>query len=129
MNEYQENEKRGLYRARDGVIAGVCKGLARHLDLSVGWVRVGVIFLAIFTAFWPVVIAYIIMAFVMKPEPVIPFKTQSDKEFYNSYTSSRTMALHRLKNTFEALDRRIRRMEDVVTNKEYDWENRLNDKQ
>lgn len=26
-------------RAKDGVIAGVCKGMAKSLDLEVGWVR------------------------------------------------------------------------------------------
>jgi phage shock protein C len=36
------------------------------------------------------------------------------------------MALHRLKKTFDSLDRRIQRMEGIVTAKEYDWDRRLN---
>jgi phage shock protein C len=35
------------------------------------------------------------------------------------------MALHRLKKTYDNLDRRIRRMEDIVTAKDYDWDYRL----
>ena len=62
----------------------------------------------------------------MKPEPVLPLQSDEDSEFYNSYTSSRSMALNRLKRTYDSLDRRLQRMENVVTSKEYDWDRRLN---
>jgi len=35
------------------------------------------------------------------------------------------MALHRLKRTFDNLDRRIQRIESIVTARDYDWERRL----
>ncbi len=63
----------------------------------------------------------------MKPEPVVPFQSVEDEDFYNTYVSSRSMALHRLKKTFENLDRRIRRMEDIVTAPDYDWDSRLHE--
>jgi phage shock protein C len=62
----------------------------------------------------------------MKPEPVAPINNADDEEFYNSYTASRSMAMDRLKRTFDHLDRRLRRMEDTVTAREYDWDQRLN---
>lgn len=37
------------------------------------------------------------------------------------------MALNRLKRSFDNLDRRIRRMEHIVTTREYDWERKLNE--
>jgi phage shock protein C len=37
------------------------------------------------------------------------------------------MALHRLKRTYDNLDRRIQRMESIVTSREYDWDRRLNE--
>jgi phage shock protein C len=117
---------RGPYRARDGVIFGVCKGIARHLDFSVFWMRVIVAAIAVFTGFWPMVGLYLIAALIMKPEPVIPFQTEGDEEFYNSFTSSRQMALHRLKRTYDRLERRIRRMEAIVTDREFDWDRRFN---
>ena len=80
----------------------------------------------IFTGIWPVVAFYVVAALLMKVEPVIPIESTSEQEFYNSYTSSRAMALHRLKKTFDSLDRRIQRMEGIVTAKEYDWDRRLN---
>jgi phage shock protein C len=36
------------------------------------------------------------------------------------------MAIRRLKRTFDNLDRRIRRIEDIVTARDYEWEQRLN---
>ena len=63
---------------------------------------------------------------VMKPEPVLPLESEEDEEFYHSYSGSRSMALHRLKRTFDNLDRRIQRLENTVTTRDFDWEERLN---
>jgi len=126
MRSRFEREKRGLYRARDGKIFGVCKGIANYLDVSVGWTRVLVVVTALFTSVWPAILVYVLAALLIKPEPILPLQSDDDREFYNSYVSSRPMALHRLKQTFDRLDRRIRRMEDIVTARDYDWERRLN---
>jgi len=117
---------RTLYRSRNGMILGVCKGIADHLDFPVFWMRVLTLVLLFFTGIFPVVVLYFLAGILMKPEPVLPLEDDFDKEFYHSYVSSRPMALHRLKRTFDSLDRRIRRMEDIVTAKDYDWEHRLN---
>jgi phage shock protein C len=127
MNQYSFETRKTLYRARDGAIFGVCKGIATYLDFSVFWLRVIVVVACILSGVWPLIIAYIIAGLVMKPEPIIPFETEDDQEFYNSYVSSRGMALRRLKRTFDSLDRRIRRMEDIVTARDYDWEDRLHE--
>ena len=115
-----------LYRSRRGIILGVCRGLAEYFNISVFWVRAIAVGGLIFTGLWPVVGIYLLAAVIMKPEPVVPFTSADDQEFYNSYTASRSMALDRLKRTFDNLDRRLRRMEDTVTAREYDWERRLN---
>ena len=49
-----------------------------------------------------------------------------EQDFYNAYTTSRSMELRRLKRIFDHLDRRIQRMESTVTAREYDWECRFN---
>jgi len=115
------------YRARDGLIFGVCKGLARHLELNVRVLRIIAVVAMLFTGFWPAIIAYVIAALIMKLEPVVPLETADDAEFYNSFSSSRKMALHRLKRTFDNLDRRIQRIESTVTARDYDWDQRLRD--
>jgi len=120
-----KTEGKTLYRSRSGMILGVCKGIAEYLDVSVAWVRIGAVLITFLGGFPWTVIAYFIGSLVMKPEPVVPFESEADQEFYNSYVSSRPMAIHRLKRTYDSLERRIRRIEDIVTKREYDWETRL----
>lgn len=128
MHHHDNGEHpRALYRARNGMIFGVCRGLAKHLDFSVFWLRVIVVLITLLTGLWPIVGLYLLAAILMKPEPVLPLETDDDAEFYNSFTSSRHMALSRLKRTFDRLDSRIQRMEGIVTDREYDWDRRLNE--
>jgi phage shock protein C len=101
--------------------------MAEYLEFPVVGMRLLAIFVSLFTGIWPLVGAYIIAALILKPEPVIPFREDTDQEFYESYVNSRSMALHRLKRTFDNLERRIRRLENMVTARDYDWERRLNE--
>lgn len=127
MTRLTDRQRGRLYRSRHGMIFGVCKGLADYLNLKVIWVRTIAVLILLFTGIWPIVVIYLVAALVMKPEPILPLETEEAQEFYNSYTSSRSLALHRLKRTFDNLDRRIQRMESIVTTREYDWERRLNE--
>mgnify|MGYP000398041778 CR=1 FL=1 len=114
-----------LYRSRSGILLGVCRGLADYFDMSVFMVRAVVVVSFIITGIWPVGILYLVAAVLMKPEPVIPFSNDDEREFYDSYADSRSNALARVKRKFDNLDRRIRRMEDVVTSKDFEWEQKL----
>ena len=125
---YESNtgSRKALYRSRDGFVLGVCRGVAEYLDFPVFWMRVAVVFAAIFTGFFTVIGLYFLAAILMKQEPVVPFESDDDREFYDSYASSRKMASQRLKRMFDSLDRRIQRMEDTVIARDYDWDRRLN---
>ena len=125
MNQGYDRKHSGPYRSRNGIFLGVCRGFADYFDFSIFWMRLIFVATFIFTGFYPVGIAYIIAALIMKPEPVLPLENDGDREFYNSYTASRPMALSRLKATFESLDKRIQRMENIVTARDYDWDQRL----
>ncbi len=100
---------------------GVCRGIAEHLHLSVFWTRVVVFALFLFTGFWPVGVMYIVAGLLLSPEPVVPLESESDQEFYNSYTSSRSAAIQRIKRKFDNIDRRIQRMEHTVTSREFEF--------
>ncbi len=120
------NKQGGIYRARDGVFLGVCKGVADYFDLRVFWVRLALVVVFICSGFWPVLGIYLVAAFFMRPEPVKPILSEEEQEFYDSYVHSPRSAAQRLKKKFQDLDRRIRRMEDKVTGKDYEWERRFN---
>jgi phage shock protein C len=128
MTKHTRSHRNGIYRSRSGLILGVCKGLAEHFDFSVFWTRVIVLIFLFVAGILPAIGLYLLAALLMKPEPVIPLKNSAEKEFYDSYTYSRQGAVERLKRRFENLQRRIQRMEHIVTSTEYDWENRLNNR-
>ncbi len=113
------------YRSRRGVFFGVCRGLAEHFDFSVAGTRLLFIILAVITGVWPMLAGYLLAALLMRVEPILPLSSDTDAEFYNSYATSRAMALRRLKHTYDHLESRIQRLENLVTSRDYDWEQRL----
>ena len=126
MSRYGLRYNRGCYRSRKGIILGVCRGLADYFNLKVFWVRVIFLLLFLVSGVWPMLFIYIVASLLMKPEPVRPLGTAEEKEFYDSYTDSRERAASRIKRRYHDLERRIRRMEDVVTAREFDWDSKLN---
>jgi len=118
--------RKGFYRSRNGLIMGVCRGIAEYFDVSVFWTRVITFMIFLFSGFWPVVVLYFVAALVMKPEPVIPIQDEGQQEFYDSYVHSRRSAADRIKRRYQNLERRFQRMEDLVTTREFDWDSRLN---
>jgi len=126
MRQFEGLSGKGIYRSREGLILGVCKGIAAYFDFSVFWVRTITVLIFCFSGFWPLAGVYILAALLMKPEPVLPIETEEEAEFYDSYVHSRKGAVHRLKRKYDSMDRRIQRMEDRVTSREFDWERRLN---
>jgi len=116
---------RTLYRSRRGWIFGVCKGLADYADIPVFWIRLAALIALFFTGLMPLLLIYIVAAIFLKPAPVIEFTDDEDWNFYQAYTTDRKRALSRLKQRCEALDKRTRRMESIVTQREYDWDRRF----
>jgi phage shock protein C len=124
--KYKRFSRDGIYRARNGVIFGVCRGLAEHFDFSVFWARAIAVIFFFVSGIWPAIGLYLIASLLMKPAPVVAIKNEAEQEFYNSYANSRHLAARRLKRRYENLERRIRRMEHIVTTREFEWENKLN---
>jgi phage shock protein C len=116
---------KGIYRSRDGIILGVCKGIATHFDLSTFWVRVITVCMLLLSGFWPILGIYLVAALLMKVEPIQPFADENEQSFYDSYANSPGGAARRLKKRFQDLDRRIRRMEDNVTSQDFEWERKF----
>lgn len=122
--------RQNLYRSqKNRVIFGICQGLADRFELSVFWIRFGLVAGTFFTGIFPLPVFYGIAALIIKPQPEAPKETdntQYEEYYYDSDVSARTLSLRRLKSKFDSIDARIRRMESYVTNKSYDWERRFN---
>lgn len=121
-----ETTRRPLTRSRKGWIFGVCRGLADYAEISVVWIRLLAIAGFILTSGWPLVLIYIVSAIFMRPEPEVDLKNEEEWDLHYAYTGNRSLAVQRLKRKFDQLDRRTRRMEGIVTDREYDWERRFN---
>ncbi|MDC7224155.1 MAG: PspC domain-containing protein [Spirochaetales bacterium] len=100
-----------LYRARNGKFLGVCQGIADWRDVPVAYVRWGLVLAALFLNF-PLLITYIITAFILEPAPR---ETLSEKEFSQGEES-----YSRFKSRFNT-------MKEDLNSKERDWENRFRD--
>jgi len=125
MRNHDKFTRSGIYRSRNGFIFGVCRGLAEHFNFSIFWARVIAIIFLLVTGFWPAIGMYLIATLLMKPAPVIPIKTDAEQEFYDSYANSRHLAARRIKRRYENLERRLQRMEHIVTAREFDWDEKL----
>ncbi len=125
MNSLNRMNRRGLYRSRNGVILGVCRGIADYFDFSVFWIRTVAVALFIFTGFWPIAGIYILAALLMKTNPHASAAAASRQPAAGRYRCSRTDTAERLRRKWRHLEKRIRRMEDKVTSREYEWQNRF----
>lgn len=125
MSRYSSISGRGLYRSRNGVIFGVCRGLAEYFDFSVFWIRAIAVLLFIFTGFWPVAGIYILAALLMKPASAGDVAGGSQYRPGHRRHSMGNYTADRLKRKWKHLEKRIRRMEDKVTSREFDWHSRF----
>jgi phage shock protein C len=118
-------KKGGPYRSRNSMISGVCAGLAEHFGIAPFWIRITAVFLLLVTGFWPILILYLVATILMKPAPVRPFDNPSERDFYDAYTRVPRYTVQHIHEKFVNLDRRIQRMEDVVTARAYDWDRKM----
>jgi phage shock protein C len=126
MSRYNSRDRRGFYRSRNGIILGVCRGVADYFDFSVFWIRAIAILLFIFTGFWPIVGIYILAALLMKFDPAQSAGNTSKPRSGSRYRGAGYDTAERLRRKWKHLEKRIRRMEDKVTSREYDWNSRFN---
>lgn len=135
FSDYEKNRKargsRGLmaqlktygpFRAGDGIIFGVAKGLANYFGWSVGIVRILIIVVSCFLFFWPTIILYLLAAMIMSPEPPDGLNSQEERDIWLYADLDPEAAMKQLGRRASLVEKRLRRLEDYVTSKEYKWE-------
>ncbi len=116
---------KGIYRSRNGVIMGVCKGLSEHFGIPLFWLRALFITMLLLGGVWPMMGLYFLAAFMLKPRPLKAFETEHEKEFYNSYVDSRKNTVRALHKRYKQMEHKIERMEEIVTGKEFEWDRKF----
>lgn len=131
-----------LYRSNYGQIFGVCKGLAQWRDLPVRSVRLVFILLASFTCVFPCLVAYFLLALVLKANPHERPSGPDENGDCNNYHKGRrgkgrgdwafsddyeTVDEDEMRRQYEDLKRKVDEMEDSARNKdkERDWDRRF----
>ncbi len=150
-----ENFRRRLYRSPRGKLLGVFSGIAESLGYRVNVTRwVGVAILVIVAGklgadgLWVTAMVggffYMLLALLMQPPrtagmprpasddgedllpPVPPQRwTQPAPAAYPGPYGKPPVDLAQIDRQLESLNRRIQRMETIVTDRQYDWERRL----
>lgn len=110
-----------LYKDPEGkVFSGVCAGIANYYGWqSANWLRIGWAAATLFFFPFPL-IAYVILAFVLKPAPLgAAFKTPEEERFWRTFSTRPKATFSELKHRFRALDARLADLERAVTSDEY----------
>ena len=79
----------------------------------------------VFTGFWAGAARFFLAGVLMDLEPALPPENSQESDFYSRFQGSRAVALEELRIKMESLDKRLRRMEDKVTQPGFDWESRM----
>lgn len=122
----------GMRRYPDnGVIAGVCEGLAVHFDWNPRMVRVFAVLLLIFTGFWPAVLTYCLAWYIVDPVAGPPPAHSTSPSAPGtppapgSAPAGAGVPMPELKSRFARLDDRLRQIEECVTDKEFELRREL----
>jgi len=119
----------GMRRYPDnGVIAGVCEGLAVHFDWNARIVRVFAVLLLVFTGFWPAVVTYCLAWYIVDPvagPSPAQSTSQSAPPAPGAAPAGPGVPMPELKSRFARLDDRLRQIEECVTDKEFELRREL----
>ena len=102
---------------QQGMVKGVCAGIAQYLDVPVKLVRLITVLAMIFGLFLFVVVAYIILSFALDPMP--------ESELYGEKTPSSGELLAAADKELAAGERRLREMERYVTSDTFSLRSRF----
>ena len=133
MRRRQRDEGRNGTRNRlgrdseNGMIFGVCAGLADYFGFDIKLTRVCVVVGAFF--FFPTVaIIYVILGLLLDDVPSVPRKEErrrEDAELRRRIRSEPHETLRSVRYRFRELDRRLQRLEKYVTSKKFNLQREI----
>ena len=116
-----------LYRdPDDGVVAGVCAGIAEYIGLRPVQVRLlailGLIFFLV-----PTIVAYVALALILRPKPPDLYRADDGAQFWRTVRTAPHQAISALRDRVRALDTRLGHIESLVASDEYELRRRFRD--
>jgi phage shock protein C len=107
-------------------IAGVCAGIADYLGVRRGVVRLATV-LALIFFFVPTVIAYVVLAIMLKPRPPMLFRSPDEEAFWRGVSRAPLDTFQSLKLKFGTLEERLGQMERQVASGDFDLHRKFRD--
>ena len=127
MNDfYKRKNPHRLFRDKEnGMLAGVCAGIAEYAGLNLKGTRIVVALLCLTPMLGFIVISYIVLAIVLPVKPVGLYETQEQAEFWRGVSNAPSDVFGSLRHRFRELSMRLERMEAYITSKEFEIDREL----
>ena len=127
MNASGSIPERRFYRSADrAMLGGVCAGLADYFGFNLKVTRI----LAVVAFLWAMplaTIAYLGVVLLVPARPLSSAANPVDREFSQALRSSPGQTMSDLRSRFQALDRRLARLEKYVTSSRYQLDREFRD--
>ncbi|MAF47762.1 MAG: envelope stress response membrane protein PspC [Rhodospirillales bacterium] len=108
-----------LYRdPENGMIMGVCAGIADYFGVSAGGVRI-VMVIALFFFTVPIFVGYFIAGFLLKPKPPGLYADADEEDFWRRTRVDPHRTVTDIQQKYRAVERRMRAAEAYVTSSEF----------
>ena len=109
-----------LWRDRDrGIIAGVCAGIADYIGVEPIVARL-VTVLGLVFFFPPTIVAYVILAIVLRPKPRALYASPDEEAFWRSVGTAPADTFHSLRRKIADLEARLGQMESQVASGDFE---------
>ena len=127
MNASGSIPERRFYRSSDrAMLGGVCAGLADYFGFNLKVTRI-LAFIAFLWAMPLAIIAYLGVVLLVPSKPLGGAANPVDREFSQALRSSPGQTMSDLRGRFQALDRRLARLEKYVTSSRYQLDREFRD--
>ncbi|NNC63243.1 MAG: envelope stress response membrane protein PspC [Gammaproteobacteria bacterium] len=121
MNSEREPGPRRLHRDREnGMVAGVCAGIADYFGFDVTITRI-IVAIGLFVFLPTTVIAYILLVFLLptKPRESVRVHDDASETLQRSVRSAPHATLDNIRHRFREVDARLQRLEKYLTSKRF----------
>ena len=118
---------RRLYRDKqNGILGGVCAGIADYFGFSLTALRV-ITFLAFMFVPPATLFCYIAAVFLVPRKPAGMYRSEKEELFWRSVRRDPKYVFDDVRHRFRDLDRRLQRMERYVTSPRFDLDRQFRD--
>ena len=122
-----EPNPRRLYRdTENGMLAGVCAGIADYFGFSRKGLR-WIVFLSCFFAMPAIIIGYVVAVFLLPRKPAGMYGNEHEEYFWRSIRRDPHVPCDDLRTKYRDLDQRLQGMEQYVTSPRFELDQKFRD--